>query len=157
MKENKNVFSVTTLCEVMKLSTSSYYRWLHKPISKRQQNDADLDQAIIQIFNDHKSRYGSVRIYDTLKDNGWQVTQSRVSKRMRILGLQAKASKRFTVTTDSNHNKEVADNLLDQNFNVLGVNHMGYRYHIHSNKGRMVVFVCNYRFIFKSYYWLVYG
>ena len=92
-------------------------------ISKRQQNDADLDQAIIQIFNDHKSRYGSVRIYDSLKDNGWKVTQSRVSERMRILSLQAKASKRFTVTTDSNHNKEVVDNLLDQNFNALGVNH----------------------------------
>lgn len=111
------------LCEVMNLSTSSYYRWLHKHISKRQQNNADLDQAIIQIFNEHKSRYGSVRIHDTLKDNGWKVTQPRVSKRMTMLGLQAKASKKFKVTTDSNHNKEVADNLLDQNFNALVANH----------------------------------
>ena len=111
------------LCDVLNLSTSSYYRWLHEPINKRQQNDADLDQAIIQIFNEHKSRYGSVRIYDTLKDNGWKVTQPRVSKRMRVLSLQAKASKRFKVTTDSNHNKEVADNLRDQNVNALGVNH----------------------------------
>ncbi|MGQ4005647.1 IS3 family transposase [Francisellaceae bacterium CB300] len=123
MKENKDVFSVANLCEVMNLSTSSYYRWLHEPISKRQQNDANLDQAIIQIFNEHKSRYGSVRIHDTLKDNGWKVTQPRVSKRMKILDLQAKGSKRFKVTTDSNHNKEVADNLLDQNFNALGVNY----------------------------------
>ena len=37
--------------------------------------------------------------------------------------MQAKASKKFKVTTDSNHNKEVADNLLDQNFNALGANH----------------------------------
>lgn len=123
MKKNKDVFSITTLCEVMNLSTSSYYRWLHEPISKRQQNDADLDQAIIQIFNEHKSRYGSVRVHETLKDNGWKVTQLRVSKRMIILGLQAKASRKFKVTTDSYHNKEVADNLLDQNFNALDVNH----------------------------------
>lgn len=123
MQKNKNIFSVIDLCEVLSLSTSSYYRWLHEPISKRQQNDADLDQAIIEIFNEHKSRYGSVRIYDTLKDNGWKVTQARVSKRMKALGLQAKASRKFKVTTDSNHNKEVADNLLDQNFNALDANH----------------------------------
>lgn len=123
MKKNKNIFSVIDLCEVLSLSTSSYYRWLHEPISKRQQNDADLDQAIIQIFNEHKSRYGSVRIHDTLKDNGWNVTQPRVSRRMKMLGLQTKASKKFKVTTDSNHNKEVANNLLDQNFNALDVNH----------------------------------
>jgi len=123
VKENKNVFSVTTLCEVMHLSTSSYYRWLDNPISKRQQNDTGLDNAIIQIFDEHKSRYGSTRIYDTLKDNGWKITQARVSKRMKILGLQAKASKKIKVTTDSNHNKEVADNLLNQNFNALGANH----------------------------------
>jgi transposase InsO family protein len=123
VKKNKNIFLVIDLCEVLNLSTSSYYRWLHEPISKRQQNDAYLDQAIIQIFNEHKSRYVSVRVYNTLTDNGWKITQPRVSKRMKILGLQAKASKRFKVTTDSNHNKEVADNLLDQNFNALDVNH----------------------------------
>jgi len=57
------------------------------------------------------------------KDNGWKVTQLRVSKRMKILGLQTKASKKFKVTTDSNHNKQIADNLLEQNFNALGANH----------------------------------
>lgn len=39
------------------------------------------------------------------------------------MGLQAKASRKFKITTDSHHNKEVADNLLDQNFNSLGANH----------------------------------
>ena len=40
-----------------------------------------------------------------------------------MLSLQTKASKKFKVTKDSNHNKEVANNLLDQNFNDLDVNH----------------------------------
>ena len=46
-------------------------------------NDYDLYQAIIQIFDEHKSRYGSVRIYKILKDKDWKVTQPRVSKRMK--------------------------------------------------------------------------
>lgn len=60
--------AITTLCKSLGVSSSTYYRWLHHPIGKRQMNDYDLDQAIIQIFKEHKSRYGSVRIYETLKD-----------------------------------------------------------------------------------------
>ena len=114
---------VTKLCESLNVSKSLYYRWIAKPVSKRQQNDADLDIAITTIFKEHKSRYGSVRIYEQLKDMGWKITQPRVSKRMKLLGLQPKAARKFKVTTDSNHNKEVSDNLLEQNFSALDRNH----------------------------------
>ena len=114
---------VTKLCESLNVSKSSYYRWIAKPVSKRQQNDADLDIAIMTIFKEHKSRYGSVRIYEQLKDMGWKITQPRVSKRMKLLGLQPTAARKFKVTTDSNHNKEVSDNLLEQNFSALDRNH----------------------------------
>lgn len=55
---------VTRLCKSLKVSTSTYYRWVHEPTPKRQQNDAELDKSIVAIFNEHKSRYGSVRICD---------------------------------------------------------------------------------------------
>ncbi|BCD91986.1 hypothetical protein fh0823_22820 [Francisella halioticida] len=54
---------------------------------------------------------------------GWKVTQPRVSKRMKLLGLHAKAARKHKKTTDSNHNKHVSDNLLEQNFTALSVNH----------------------------------
>ena len=114
---------VTTLCKSLNVSTSSYYRWIHYPIGKRQSSDAELDEAITAIFHEHKSRYGSVRIFKELKDRGWKVTQPRVSKRMKLLGLQAKATRKHKVTTYSNHNKHVSDNLLEQNFTALSVNH----------------------------------
>ncbi len=121
--EYSKIMPVTTLCKSLNISTSSYYRWVHEPISKRQQSDAELDGAIAAIFKEHKSRYGSVRIHDELKDLGWKVTQPRVSKRMKLLGLHAKASRKFKATTDSNHNKEVSFNLLEQNFTALDKNH----------------------------------
>jgi transposase InsO family protein len=42
---------------------------------------------------------------------------------MKILGLQPKASRKFKTTTDSNHNKQVSANLLEQNFTALDKNH----------------------------------
>ena len=54
---------------------------------------------------------------------GWKVTQLRVSKRMRLLGLQARVTRKFKVTTDSNHNQEVSANSLEQNFSALDINH----------------------------------
>ncbi|BCD91326.1 hypothetical protein fh0823_20730 [Francisella halioticida] len=42
---------VTTLCKSLNVSTSSYYRWIHKPIDKRQYNDAELDDAILMNIN----------------------------------------------------------------------------------------------------------
>jgi len=89
---------VTTLCKSLNVSTSSYYRWIHYPIGKRQSSDAELDEAITAIFHEHKSRYGSVRIFKELKDRGWKVTQPRVSRRMKLLGLQAKATRKHKVT-----------------------------------------------------------
>lgn len=101
----------------------AYCRWIHEPIGKRQSNDTELADAIIAIFNEHKSRYGSIRICKELKDMGWKVAHSRVSKRMRLLGLQAKATRKYKTTTDSSHNKHVTVNFLEQNFSTLFTNH----------------------------------
>ncbi|WP_212789131.1 IS3 family transposase [Francisella halioticida] len=57
-----------------------------------------------------------------LKDKGWKVIQPRVSKRIKLLGLQAKASKKYKVTTNSDHDKKVAGNLLDQDFDAQDIN-----------------------------------
>lgn len=113
---------VTALCKVVDVSTSAYYRWLQEPTSKRQANDQRLDKAIFTIFNQHKARYGATRIYRTLKDEGWQVTEERVSRRMKVMGLASKAARKYTVTTDSDHNKYVSDNLLQQNFSARQAN-----------------------------------
>lgn len=113
---------VTALCKVVDVSTSAYYRWLQEPTSKRQANDQRLDKAIVTIFNQHKARYGATRIYRTLKDEGWQVTEERVSRRMKVMGLASKAARKYTVTTDSDHNKYVSDNLLQQNFSARQAN-----------------------------------
>ena len=67
--------------------------------------------------------FGNIVLMHSVCDRTWKVAQPRVSRMIKMLSLQTKASKKFKVTKDSNHNKEVANNLLDQNFNDLDVNH----------------------------------
>jgi putative transposase len=105
------------LCNILEIPKSIYYEWLNTPFSKRDKQKHNLDEIIKEIFDEHKSRYGSTRIYKELKSRGIACTRLSVSKRMKHLGLVAKARRKFKVnTTDSNHNKPVADNILQQNF-----------------------------------------
>lgn len=51
------------LCDALGVSKSRYYEWRQRPISKQQKRIQALDYMITEIFNEHKSRYGSTRIY----------------------------------------------------------------------------------------------
>lgn len=68
------------------------------------------------MFHQHKGRYGSPWIVDELNDNGIPCSENRVARRMPALDLQAVQRKKFKITTDSEHDKPVAANLLQQDF-----------------------------------------
>lgn len=104
------------MCEVLYVSKSNYYAWLDNPVSKRQQQTKKLSEMIKLIFIEHKCRYGSLRIYHELKARGISCTRAKVAECMAAMGLIALARRKFKVTTDSNHTKPIAENLLQQNF-----------------------------------------
>jgi len=106
-------------CKILDVPKSVYYDWVSSPFGKRQEQTKKLDQMIIKIFNEHHSRYGALRIYQELKVLGIPCTRARISYRMKCLNLVAKAAKKYKPqATDSNHNFNVADNLLQQNFSA---------------------------------------
>lgn len=77
---------------------------------------------IKNIFHEHKQRYGSTRIFKELQARGVPCTRPRISERMKAMGLVAKARRKFKVTTDSNHSKHVAENIIKQNFQAKNPN-----------------------------------
>ena len=109
-------WTVSGLCRALQVSSQGYYAWLKRPLSPRAHANQELDPKIKEIFNTHKSRYGAVRITEELKAQGETASENRVAKRMKVLKLKAKQAKKFKVTTDSRHNKPVAQNLLKQDF-----------------------------------------
>jgi transposase InsO family protein len=78
-------------------------------------------ELIREVFIAKKSRYGSPRIWRELKKRGIKVGKQMIEDLMREMGLKARRKKRYRSTTDSNHNRPVAPNLLDRNFDVTEV------------------------------------
>jgi transposase InsO family protein len=98
------------------IERSGYYAWQKRKPGKRAIYNEILDKKITDVFKTHQGRYGAQRITDELNDNGETCSKNRVAKRMKHLGLRAKAKKKFKVTTDSKHNLPVAPNLLNRDF-----------------------------------------
>ena len=104
------------------IERSGYYAWLKRKPGVQMKLNEDLDKKIASIFKKHQSRYGVNRITDELRENGEICSKNRVARRMRHLNLQAKARKKFKVTTDSKHNLPVAQNILNRDFTAQAPN-----------------------------------
>jgi putative transposase len=110
------------MCRVLRVSRSGYYAWRRAPESPRAAEKRRLDAAIRQLFDDHRGRYGAPRITLDLQAEGWPVSRRRVARRMRAMGLRARAARRFKATTQSRHTLPVAPNRLEQDFTAAGPN-----------------------------------
>ncbi|MGG1556132.1 IS3 family transposase, partial [Paenibacillus ferrarius] len=119
MEDHCSKFSVEKMCAVFHVSRSGYYKWRKALPSKQQQRKEELTARIIWHFHDTDQRYGSPRIWNELKNEGWDVSERTVGKIMREHGLRSCMAKKFRVTTtDSNHDNPIAPNLLAQNFSA---------------------------------------
>jgi putative transposase len=110
------------MCNVFSLHRSGYYAWLKKKPGKRYQENEKLDKKIVSIFSAHKRRYGAPRITLDLLEDGENCSKNRIARRMVHLNIRAKGIKKYRLTTDSNHNYEIAPNLLNRDFKAVAPN-----------------------------------
>ena len=61
----------------------------HKPSARDIENSV-LSEEIKKIFDEHKARYGSLRITKVLEQNGIKVNRKRVARLMRMMNLSPK-------------------------------------------------------------------
>lgn len=113
---HQKVWPVNLMCGVLDVSRSGFYHWRARGPSQRARSNEKLDRRIRALFVRHKQRYGAPRITDDLHDEGIACSENRVARRMRVMGLRAIQAKKFKVTTDSNHSKPVAPDLVEQDF-----------------------------------------
>ena len=107
---------------MLSVGRSSYYAWLGRKPSCREIANKKLDEKISEVFVKHHGRYGAKRITIELHALGEPCGKNRVAKRMKHLGLVAKARRKFKVTTASNHALPVAPNLLNRDFTAQAPN-----------------------------------
>lgn len=138
MKENKLNFSITTMCKVLKVKSSSYYHW-YRTGCIVEKVDEEFNSLIKSIFKAGKEAYGQRRIKEALlKKHGLIVSKRRIGNIMKSLNLVPKMRKKFKVnTTDSNHNLPIAPNILDRDFysGLADTKHVGDITYIHTAEG----------------------
>ncbi len=118
----KKTWPIRLMCKVLNISSSGYYEWRRRPESAQDQSNRKLDDEIDEVYEEHKQRYGVPRVTKELKERGFQCSKNRVARRMTKLGLKAIQAKKFKKTTDSNHDKPVAPDLLEQDFTASAAN-----------------------------------
>jgi len=62
IKQQSAFHSVQRLCRAFGLSSSGYYRWVKRPIGKRQREDQQLSEDIQRVFKKSRSTCGSPRL-----------------------------------------------------------------------------------------------
>jgi hypothetical protein len=73
--ENRNSFPARRICRALKVSTSGYYRWVARIPSQRETENVKLLERIQAIHQETDETYGSPRITDSLRDEGFKVSR----------------------------------------------------------------------------------
>ena len=112
----KALYPLRILCRVLRVSRSGYYAWRNRTPSVRALDDERLRPKVVEAFKVGRGTYGSPRVLDELIDQGFEIGRRRVARLMRELGLRGVSPRKFRVTTDSDHNHAIAENLLARDF-----------------------------------------
>jgi transposase InsO family protein len=113
---HRDRWPVRLMCQVLGVSPGGYYDWRRRPPGPRQQRREALVAAIQAVHGEMKARYGSPRIHAELVARGVPCCVSTVARLMRRHGIAAKKKRKFRGTTDSNHDRPVAENLVARDF-----------------------------------------
>lgn len=116
MKVHQVDYPITTMCDVLGVSTSGYYAWLDRGPSARDRRDAQLSDMIRDIHTASYGTYGSPRILRMLKRRGERVGKKRVARLMREMGLEGVSPRSVPVTTTSGDSEAAASDLVDRDF-----------------------------------------
>jgi putative transposase len=123
IQEHKDTWPIVVMADLLNVSTAGFYDWRDRPPSQREERSCSLLKDIQAIHERVKGRYGSPRIHAELKADNHGCCVNTVAEVMRQAGIRAKTARKFKhSTTDSNHKRPVADNVLNREFCVDGPN-----------------------------------
>ena len=118
----KATHSVTILCRCLRVTRSGFYAWTQRGLSARAQRDLVLRTKLRAFHAASRQRYGRPRLWKDLREDGEAVSEKRVRRLMRAERIQGQAPKRFTQTTNSDHQDPIAANVLDREFTAAAPN-----------------------------------
>jgi putative transposase len=108
--------SVQKTCELFEVSRSAYYQRTTGTPSNRAITDAELTKQIKAVHAESKGTYGSPRVHKELGHRGVACGRRRVTRLMRLAGLEGRCKKRWRKTTVADPEAEAAKDLIQRHF-----------------------------------------
>ena len=105
------------MCEVLKVSRSSFYHWKKRKPTWRSERRSVIS-ADLQYLSLEPWQIWKPRIVRELESKGIRASRPFVAKLMTERGLRSIVKKKFKKTTNSSHRYPVVENYLNQNFQV---------------------------------------
>lgn len=102
------------MCRVLGVSKGGFSNWLKRPPSAREQEDGKIAKRIVDIYQQHKGRYGSPRIHQQLHDEGIHRGRKRVIRLMKQEQIAAHHTIHQVMTTKADPAATPAENVLDR-------------------------------------------
>ena len=110
------------MCEVLKVSRSSFYKYLNKTESKRSVENKMYEEEILKIYKDSKGRYGAPKIHKVLREErGHAISLKRVQRIMKKLNIKSIIIKKFRPHS-SKSKTEAKENVLKRDFSTTTIN-----------------------------------
>ncbi len=122
IERNENSYAIGMMCRALEVSRAGYYAYRHRPTSEREAENRLLVQEIRRLQASTRQSYGSPRIVRALRSQGRVCGRHRIARLMRQNDLGARRRRRFRTTTNSDHSRPCAENLLDRRFTVSAPN-----------------------------------
>jgi putative transposase len=104
------------MCRHLGVSRTGFHQWRVRDPSARELANAELDAKVAASHAASHATYGKLRIVKDFRAQGITASHERVRKSLKRQQLRPVYKKRYRVTTDSEHTKPIAPNVLDRRF-----------------------------------------
>lgn len=119
---HRDLFAVTRMCRLLTVSRTGYCQWRERAPSARAIANSVLDVQVAAIHALSRRSYGRNRILRELLRQGTTPGHERVRRSLQRQKLRPVYRRPYRVTTDSNHTRPIAPNLLNRRFADWSVN-----------------------------------
>ena len=89
INDHRHEFNTKTMCRVLQVARSGFYKWLHKPLSDRAVDNQRVLALILASYQGSSGVYGAPRVFLDLREAGETCSLNRVARLMKEHKIRA--------------------------------------------------------------------
>ena len=106
------------MCHLFNVKRSGFYDYLKNRIYRKNELEAELIDWMKKISKSSHFSYGSRRITKALNALGYRIGGRKTRRLMKVAHIFVRYRKKYKVTTNSNHQRPIYENVLQRQFTV---------------------------------------